>query len=281
MPVNVINALIEGSGADIRQVVNMISTAKLDEGDMDFEDSKNMSKAWEKHVVLKPWDMVGKILGGGMFNPAAKSSLNDKQELYFNDHEFAPLMLQENYLGTKPQRANKYVADAKKSKLANLQLISQAAESISDGDLIDRMIHGSQQQWSLMPAHAMASFVRPASFVNGSMAGHRTDFTKWLGNNSKTGKLMRFVKEIQGHMRLRTSVDRFELRQTYLPTLYARLIVRLEKEGKEIVPDLIEMMDWYYLTRDDWDAILELGVGEADMSKVSIESQAKATFTRM
>ena len=160
--------------------------------------------------MLKPWDMVAKILGGGLFNPASKSSLNDKQELYFNDHEFAPLMLQENYLGTNPARTNQYNDNPKMKKLATLDLVSKAADSISDGDLVDRMIHGSQQQWSLMPAHAMFSFVRPASYVHGSMAGHgQTRFTAWLGKNSNQGKLMRMVKEIQGHMRLRVSADRY------------------------------------------------------------------------
>ncbi|KAF2724070.1 DNA replication factor C, large subunit [Polychaeton citri CBS 116435] len=280
IPPNVINALIEGSGADIRQVVNMISTAKLDSETMSFEEGKGMSKAWEKHIVLKPWDMVGKILGGGLFNPAANSTLNDKQELYFNDHEFAPLMLQENYLNTNPARANKF-ADPKKRKLAQLELVSQAADSISDGDLVDRMIHGSQQQWSLMPTHAMFSFVRPASFIYGSMAGSQTRFTAWLGKNSNQGKLMRVVKEIQGHMRLRISGDRFEVRQSYMPLLFDRLVRRLQKDGKDVVPDIIETMDEYYLTREDWDSIMELGVGENDMETVKIESSAKAAFTRI
>lgn len=281
IPANVLNALIEGTGADIRQVVNMISTAKLDSQTLSFEEGKDMSKAWEKHIVLKPWDMVSKILGGGLFNPASKSTLNDKQELYFNDHDFAPLMLQENYLGTNPQRTNKFNAEPKKKALASLDLVSKAADSISDGDLVDRMIHGSQQQWSLMPSHAMLSFVRPASFVAGTMAGHQTRFTSWLGKNSSQGKLMRIVKEIQGHMRLRTSGDRFEIRQTYLPLLFELLVKRLQDDGKEAVPEIIELMDEYYLTKDDWDGILELGVGEADMEKVKIETQAKATFTRL
>ncbi|KAK5715829.1 DNA replication factor C complex subunit Rfc1 [Elasticomyces elasticus] len=284
LPPNVINALIEGSGADIRQVVNMISTAKLDSKTMDFEEGKDMSKAWEKHIVLKPWDMVAKILGGGLFNPASKSSLNDKQELYFNDHEFAPLMLQENYLGTSPQRTNVYNDNAKKKKLATLDLVSKAADSISDGDLVDRMIHGSQQQWSLMPVHAMFSFVRPASYIYGSLAGHgQTRFTAWLGKNSNQSKLMRMIKEIQGHMRLRVSADRHEVRQTYLPLLYEMLIKRLKVDGKEAVPEVIELMDSYYLTKDDWDAIYELGVGEADWegAENKIETQAKATFTRL
>lgn len=212
IPPNVVNALIEGSGADIRQVVNMISTAKLDAKNLTYEDGKDMSKAWEKHIVLKPWDMVSKILGGGLFNPASKSTLNDKQELYFNDHEFAPLMLQENYLGTNPQRTNRFNANPKMKTLAQLDLVSKAADAISDGDLVDRMIHGSQQQWSLMPAHAMFSFVRPASFVYGTQAGNQTRFTSWLGKNSNQSKLMRIVKEIQGHMRLRVSADRHEVR---------------------------------------------------------------------
>lgn len=144
-----------------------------------------MSKAWEKHVILKPWDIVSKILGGGMFAPSSTSSLNDKIELYFNDHEFSSLMLQENYLGTNPILSNGYNGKEKNLKL--LELADKAAESISDGDLVDRMIHGSQQQWSLMPTHAVFSFVRPASFISGSQAGNQTRFTAWLGQNSKTG----------------------------------------------------------------------------------------------
>ena len=291
IPPNVINALIEGSGADIRQVVNMISTAKLDStvadadadggpGQMNFEDGKAMSKAWEKHIILKPWDMVNKILGGGMFNPASKATLNDKQELYFNDHDFAPLMLQENYLGTGMQRTNQWSDNPKTKKLAQLDLASKAADAISDGDLVDRMIHGSQQQWSLMPTHAIFSFVRPASFVYGTLAGNQTRFTAWLGKNSNQSKLMRMIKEIQGHMRLRTSANRFEIRQTYLPLLFDRLIRRLQAEGKEAVPEIIELMDEYFLTRDDWDAILELGIGPDDPETVKIESQSKAAFTR-
>ena len=279
MPTPVINALIEGSHADIRQVVNMLSTAKLDEEAMDFDKGKTMSKNWEKHVVLKPWDITQKILGGGMFAPSSKATLNEKIELYFNDHEFSPLMLQENYLGTNPIRAAGY--SGKESNLKKLELASEAADSISDGDLVDRMIHGSQQQWSLMPTHAVFSFVRPASFVSGSTAGHQTRFTTWLGKNSNQGKLTRFVKEIQAHMRLRSSGDRHEVRQQYIPVLWTEMISKLQKEGKEAVPEIIELMDSYYLTKDDFDAIMELGIGPMDQEKIKIESQAKATFTRL
>lgn len=279
MPTPVVNALIEGSHSDIRQVVNMLSTAKTDQTAMDFDKGKEMSKNWEKHVVLKPWDITQKILGGGMFASSSKATLNEKIELYFNDHEFSPLMLQENYLGTNPMQSLSY--SGREKNLKNLELLSQAADSISDGDLVDRMIHGSQQQWSLMPTHAVFSFVRPASFVAGSTAGNQTRFTSWLGKNSTSNKLSRMIKEIQAHMRLRSSGDRHEVRQQYIPILWTELVQKLQKEGKEAVPEIIELMDSYYLTKDDFDAIMELGVGPMDQEKVKIDTQAKSTFTRL
>ncbi|KAI9804767.1 MAG: hypothetical protein M1825_001135 [Sarcosagium campestre] len=274
----ILDALIEGSNADIRQIINMVSTVKVDEKAMDFENSKSMAKAWEKHIILKPWDIAHKLLSTGMFSPSSTKTLNDKIELYFNDHEFSFLMLQENYLKTNPSVANNL--SGRERRLKVLELADKAAESISDGDLVDRMIHGSQQQWSLMPTHAVFSTVRPASFVYGNMTG-QASFTSWLGNNSKYGKLKRFVGEIQGHMRLRASGDRHEIRQQYLPALWSELIDKLQREGKEAVDEVIKTMDSYFLTREDFDAIMELGVGPMSMEKVSLDTQTKSTFTRL
>ena len=280
MPTQVMDALIEGSNKDIRQIINMLSTAKLDQTSMDFDQGKSMSKAWEKHIVLKPWDICNKLLGSGMFAPSSKATLNDKIELYFNDHEFSYLMIQENYLNTRPILANNQGLSMKEQKLRTLELADKAAESISDGDLVDRMIHGSQQQWSLMPTHAVFSTVRPASFISGAMSGN-TSFTSWLGNNSKFGKLGRYIKEIQSHMRLRTSGDRHEVRQQYLPLLWERIVKRLEKDGKDCVEEVIELMDSYFLTRDDFDYMLELGLGPQDQNTVNILSSTKTKFTRL
>jgi replication factor C subunit 1 len=60
-----------------------------------------------------------------------------------------------------------------------------------------------------------------------------------------------------------------------------RLIKRLQDEGKESVDEVIDLMDSYFLTKDDWDAILELGLGPMNMERVNIETQTKATFTRL
>lgn len=278
LPPAVVDALIEGSNKDIRQIINMISTAKLDQTSMDFDQSKAMSKAWEKHVILKPWDICQKMLAGGLFAPASKSTLNDKIELYFNDHEFSFLMIQENYLRTKPMALNGKGYTQREYNLKALELFDNAAESISDGDLVDRMIHGSQQHWSLMPTHAVFSTVRPASFIAGQLMG--SNFTSWLGNNSKSGKLGRYIREIHSHMRLRSSGDHHEIRQQYLPVLWDQLVNRLQHEGNDAVGEVIDLMDSYFLTREDFDAIQELGVGPMDEERVKIESKTKAAFTR-
>ncbi|GAW13235.1 hypothetical protein ANO14919_026150 [Xylariales sp. No.14919] len=279
LPSQVLDALIEGSNRDIRQIVNMLATIKLDQVSMDFDQSKDMSKAWEKSIVLKPWDICQKMLAGGLFSPASKSTLNDKIELYFNDHEFSYLMIQENYLRTKPSALSSYRDNKREQNLKLLEMMDQAAESISDGDLVDGMIHGPQQHWSLMPTHAVFSTVRPASFVAGQLMG--SSFTSWLGNNSKYGKLGRYIREIHSHMRLKASGDHNEIRQQYLPILWTQLIKRLADEGKDSVEEVIELMDSYFLTREDFDSIKELGVGPQHEEAVSIESQTKSTFTRL
>lgn len=82
-------------------------------------------------------------------------------------------------------------------------------------------------------------------------------------------------------MRLRASGDRHEIRQQYLPVLWYRLIKDLEQNGKDQVETVIDLMDSYYLTKDDWDAIMELGVGPMNMESIKIDTQSKSAFTRI
>jgi len=82
-------------------------------------------------------------------------------------------------------------------------------------------------------------------------------------------------------MRLRASGDRHEVRQQYIPLLWDKLVKRLMADGKEAVEDVIDFMDSYFLTREDWDALVELGLGPMDESKVKLDTQTKSTFTRL
>ena len=150
--------------------------------------------------------------------------------------------------------------------------MDKAAASISDGDLVDALIHGyetfpflevdydewsvhrPEQHWGLMPLHAVCSTVRPASFLYGVAAGyggpnamtfpayvlasfhllfiltHLVSW-RWLGQNSKQGKLNRQLGDVQIRMRLKVSGDRSEIRQSYLPALFPHIVAPLMDVG--------------------------------------------------
>jgi replication factor C subunit 1 len=82
-------------------------------------------------------------------------------------------------------------------------------------------------------------------------------------------------------MRLRASGYRHEVRQQYIPALWNKTVRVLRDEGKEAVPTVIDLMDSYYLTKEDFDSMVELGVGTMSEDNAKMESQTKATFTRL
>lgn len=86
-------------------------------------------------------------------------------------------------------------------------------------------------------------------------------------------------------MRLRASGDRHEIRQQYLPVLWTRLVKALELCGangvdKDGIQEIVALMDSYFLTKDDWDAIYELGIGPQAVERVSLATAAKTAFTK-
>lgn len=270
----VIDQLVTSTHADIRQIINILSMYSRTRNSINSSESVTVSKACEKDTILKPFDIIARFLAGSTFSPNSKMTLQDKIELYFNDHDMTPLMVQENYLSTIPSSAGN-------DRVKQLDAVVQASASISDGDLVDARIHSSEQQWSLMPLHAVLSTVRPASFVAGQGRG-RYNFTSYLGNNSKRNKYERLLQEIHSHARLCISGDRREVRQDYLPLLTMMLLKPLMTKGAEGVDDVIQVMDGYYLTKEDWDIIMELGVGDNKPEEYikKIPTAVKSGFTR-
>jgi replication factor C subunit 1 len=100
--------------------------------------------------------------------------------------------------------------------------------------------------------------------------------------NSKQNKVNRLLREIQGHMRLRISGDRNEVRQSYMQTIFDRLVRQFAKGGSDAIGEMIKLMDEYYLTREDFDSIIEISMGpnngEALMKEVP--PNVKTAFTR-
>lgn len=54
---------------------------------------------------------------------------------------------------------------------------------------------------------------------------------RWLGQNSKQGKLGRQLTDIQIRMRLRASGSRQEIRETYMPMLASKIVSPLTEKG--------------------------------------------------
>ncbi|KAG6906768.1 hypothetical protein DXG01_012244 [Tephrocybe rancida] len=284
IPANVIDQLVAGAQSDIRQVLNMLSTWKLSSDTMDFDEGKNLAKMNEKYSIMSPFDITSKMLGPYLFSATSRETLGDKMELYFQDHSFIPLFIQENYLKTQPAKIRDL--DGPEKVLKQLELMDRAASSISDGDLVDALIHGPEQHWSLMPLHAVCSAVRPASVLYGTGAHYggpnSMSFPQFLGQNSKQGKLTRQLTDVQIRMRLKVSGDKSEIRQSYLPALFPHIVKPLMDEGTSAVDEVIERMDEYYLSKEDWDTVVELGLDQNkdDLVLKKISAATKAALTK-
>ncbi|GJJ07431.1 hypothetical protein Clacol_001633 [Clathrus columnatus] len=283
IPANVVDQLIQGSQSDIRQVITMLSTWRLSNETMDFDQGQALAKMNEKYTLMTPWGIMNKILGPYSFSATSRETLNDRMDLYFQDHGFVPMFMQENYLKPEPARAKSY--DGPERDMKKLELLDRAASAISDGDLIDAMIHSSEQHWSLMPFHAIESTVIPAYLMYGQGAHwgpNGMTFPSWFGQNSKQSRLQRQLNDIQTRMRLRVSGDKTDIRMSYIPALHLPLVEPLAHTGAPAIDDVITCMDMYYLSKEDWDTILELGVGDHKDEKVlkTISAATKSAFTR-
>lgn len=269
----VIGQLVQATGNDIRQMITMLATVSRTQKTIGHSESKDMAKAWQKQAILKPFEITARLLSGQIHNPNANHSLNDKIDLYFNDIDFTPLMIQENYLSTRPTNVT--------STRNHLERVASAADDISESDIVNSLIRSGQQQWSLLPFHAVMSSVKPALAVAGQVI-LRINFAGWLGQNSKAMKYQRLLQEIQYHTRLRTSTDKMQLRLDYLAALERKLTTPLVKHGEEGIGEVIDVLDHYYLTREDWDSIVDFGVGpmRAEVVLKSISAKVKTAFTR-
>jgi replication factor C subunit 1 len=136
------------------------------------------------------------------------------------------------------------------------------------------------------------------------VTAHAPRTVSWLGQNSKQGKLQRQLVEVQIRMRLKVSGDRAEIRQSYIPALFPRIVLPLmDKDSgavcgccdfrtwlscldvflpKDKVEEVIQYMDEYYVSKDDWDTVVELGVGDCAQDGVlkKIPGSTKTVFTK-
>ncbi|WFC97356.1 DNA replication factor C complex subunit Rfc1 [Malassezia yamatoensis] len=281
IPAEVMDQLIVAAQSDLRLVTNMLSTWKLSQSAMTFDESKSFGAQNHKPTLQTPFSLYSELSSSQRFGPLNKQNINDKLDYYFQDHSIVPLMVEENYLKTNPVLIQKESGPLRDWK--HLQLVSQASRSISDGDLVDTLMHGPQQHWSLMPLHGITSSVRPCSLTYGSHGGFPS-FPSFLGQNSKRLRLQRELVDVQTRMRLRSTGNKEAIRQSYLSALLTRLADPLLQHAQKGADEVIQCMDDYFLTPDDRETLIELEVGEANCTYLDklkkLPAPVKSAFTR-
>lgn len=268
---NLIDKLVSITHNDIRQIINIMSTVSRTQKSLNYDNLNQMQDSWEKEVTLKPFDIVAKLLSPNNL------SINEKISLYFNDMDIIPLMIHENYRITKFSNNSNL-----SNKLNELKQLSKASDLISESDLVNSQIRSGEQQWSLLPFHAIMSTIYPSFEIQGQIS-NRINFTSWLGQNSKKMKFDRIVQNLQYHTCTKTNTNNIDLRLNYIPFLKDKLLKPLIKDGIKGIDEILEIMDNYYLTKEDFDNILELSVHGnmkfEDLYK-KLPTNVKSGFTR-
>lgn len=111
-------------------------------------------------------------------------TFRSKIDLFFIDHEFVPLLVQESYLNTFGPR----------NDMQDIEKMAEASDLISLGDQVNIKIR-MDQNWSLLPNYAVLSSVGPCILSSGSCS--YPGFPQWLGKNSSARKSKRLIRELK------------------------------------------------------------------------------------
>ncbi|OXB67937.1 hypothetical protein ASZ78_005605 [Callipepla squamata] len=270
IPPPAMNEIILAANQDIRQVLHNLNMWCAKDKSLTYDEAKADASRARKDIKLGPFDVVRKVFAAG--EEASRMSLIDKSDLFFHDYSLAPLFVQENYVHVKPAAAG---GDLKK----HLMLLSRAADSICDGDLVDKQIR-SKQNWNLLPTQAIYSSVLPGELMRGYMSQFPV-FPTWLGKFSSTGKHERIVQELAMHMSLRTHACKRTVNMEYLSPLRDALVQPLKDMGADGARDAIAFMDSYCLMKEDIENIMEISMWGGKPSPFSkLDPKVKAAFTR-
>jgi len=277
---NVVDELVAATHNDIRQIINIMSTVARTQKTLDFKNTAQIQGSWKKEVALKPFDVVGRLLSSNLYGAKPTYNINEKINLFFADPDMVPLMMHENYRSTQPTAVFNYPPD--KQNYATLRQLEKASNVISESDLVNQAVRSGEQQWSLLPFYGIMSTILPGSYICGRVTS-RIFFTSWLGQNSKTMKYRRIVQQLQYHSSTKTNTSNTQLRLVYVPYWKTSLTEPLIEKGASGIDDVLKMLDGYYLTKEDWNNIMDLGVGRrghmVDKLK-KIPASVKTALTR-
>ena len=194
--------MIESSGNDIRQIINILQMWSQHSGkgmeEKGNADNSTASQQVEKQasdflkavskdekVMINNFEAAYRLLNHGQTSLDKRyKRFRDKLDLFFIDHEWVPLLVQDSYLNVMSAG----------TESGNIEAMADASEFISMGDCLNRQIRVNQN-WSLLPNAGICSSVAPALIVKGKSTYPR--FPEWLGKNSSQRKSLRQIRELK------------------------------------------------------------------------------------
>ncbi|GAB2212708.1 hypothetical protein Drorol1_Dr00020689 [Drosera rotundifolia] len=242
---------------DMRMALNQLQYMKLSMSVINYDDIRKRLLSSAKDEDISPFTAVDKLFGfdGG------KLRMDERIDLSMSDPDLVPLLIQENYINYVPK-----LAGNDESGVKRMDLIARAAESIADGDIINVQIR-RYRQWQLSQSGSVSSSIIPAALMHGARKAleegekNFTRFGGWLGKNSTMGKNFRLLDDLHVHViaSCESNLGRQTLRLDYLTLLLKELIEPLHKLPKdEAVKKIVEFMDSYSISQEDFDTVVEL-----------------------
>jgi replication factor C subunit 1 len=137
----ILDEIILSCNQDIRQTINSLNLW----ANRGIQTNSTAAKMIEKTINNNPFDLCRLSFSDEL----REKSLSDKSDIFFNDYQLIPLLIQENYLQCQPHLSS--TQNRKLTDIDHLTLISKAADNISLGDICSQMIFSKNESWSLLP----------------------------------------------------------------------------------------------------------------------------------
>ncbi|KAI3886012.1 hypothetical protein MKX03_003593 [Papaver bracteatum] len=252
-----LEGLAERFNGDMRMALNQLQYMSLSMSVFQYDDVRQHLLCSAKDEDTSLFTAVAKLFD---FN-GGKLRMDERVDLCMSDADLVPLLIQENYLNLRPSAVGKDEDGTKR-----MNMIARAAESIGNGDIVNVQIW-RYQQWQHFQTSLLASSIIPAALLHGRREileqGERNvnRFGGWLGKSSTMGKNMRLLEDVHVHLLAsRESISHREtLRVDYFPLIRKHLTDPLRSLPKdEAVQKVVEFMDAYSISQEDYDSIMEL-----------------------
>ena len=277
--VNALKKLIESTHTDIRQSINFLQMYAKTHRKLGFDNVMQVVQA----AGGKDFDAgVFEIVPTFFKDPGRKGSwVSDRIDLFFMEPSLVPLFVQELYLKGRPRMGSK-AATPRELEVQAMEVASKAADYITDADIVSSNIY-RDQDYALMPTHAVMSSVAPAWLMSAGGLGGQVTFPVWLGRNSTRLKMARLTREMHTAMTLASPSPLSSFTSDVVPALRSRLIdpFKSTTDSSATVQSVVDQLDELGLSKDDWDTVLDLtNPFTPQRDQFTLDSAVKSRFTK-